>query len=194
MRADVLVRVGSQNESKLEAVRRGLEPFFTRVEVEAADVASGVDPQPLGWTEIVTGARNRAYGAHRLAACELAAGIEDGLVQISEAASGWVNIGCCVLYDGTREAIGFTAGFEYPPECVRRATAKRRTPIGDAFDALYRAPAGMADPGVEAGNIGRLSAGALTRTDYGAQAVICAYVKLLHPDLYRDTPCAGERS
>ena len=187
------MRVGSQNASKLEAVRRGLAPFFARVAVEAADVASGVDPQPLGWTEIVAGARNRALGAHRLAACELAAGIEDGLVAVPETPSGWLNIGCCVLFDGTREAIGFTAGFEYPPECVRRATAKPRTPIGDAFDALYRVPAGMPDPGVAAGNIGRLSGGALTRADYGAQAVICAYLRLLQPDLYRETTCAGER-
>ena len=191
MSARVLVRVGSRNAAKLEAVRRALAPFFARVEIEGADVPSGVDSQPLGWTEIVAGARRRAQGAHRVAACDLAAGIEDGLVEIPDAATGWMNIGCCVLFDGAREAIGFTAGFEYPPECVRRATATPRTPIGDAFDALYRAPAGLADPGVAAGNIGRLSGGALTRADYGAQAVVCAFVRLLHSDLYAEKPCLG---
>jgi inosine/xanthosine triphosphatase len=192
--ARVIVRVGSRNTAKLEAVRRALAPFFARVEIEGADVPSGVDPQPLGWAEIVAGARRRAHGAYRVAACDLAAGIEDGLVEIPDTATGWVNIGCCVLFDGAREAIGFTAGFEYPPECVRRATATPRTPIGDAFDALYRAPAGLADPGVSAGNIGRLSGGALTRADYGAQAVVCAFVRLLHPDLYAGEPCSGERT
>ena len=194
MREHVLVRVGSRNAAKLEAVRRGLAPFFAQVAIEAADVSSGVDPQPLGWAEIVGGARSRAHGAHRIAACDLAAGIEDGLVEIPETATGWANIGCCVLFDGAREAIGFTAGFEYPPECVRRATATSRTPIGDAFDALYRAPAGLADPGTLAGNIGRLSGGALTRADYGAQAVICAFVRLLHPDLYAKELCAGKHT
>ena len=189
MRERVLVRVGSRNAAKLEAVRRGLAPFFAGVEIEASDVASGVDSQPLGFREIVAGARERALAAHRLGACDLSAGIEDGLVEIADARTGWVNIGCCVLFDGGREALGFTAGFEYPPECVRRATADPRTPIGDAFDALYRAPAGLADPGTAAGNIGRLTGGALTRADYGAQAVTCAYVRLLHPDAY----AAGER-
>jgi inosine/xanthosine triphosphatase len=188
------VRVGSRNTAKLEAVRRGLAPFFAHVLVEVADVESGVDAQPLGFAEIVAGARQRARGAHRDGACDLAAGIEDGLVAIAEAASGWANIGCCVLFDGAREAIGFTAGFEYPPECVRSATATPRTPIGDAFDALYRAPAGLGDPGTASGNIGRLSGGALTRADYGAQAVICAFVRFLHPELYAPDACAGARA
>lgn len=194
MRERVLVRVGSRNTAKLEAVRRGLAFFFERVEVEAVEVASGVDAQPLGFAEIVAGARERAHGAQRTGACDLAVGMEDGLVPIVQTQSGWANIGCCVLVDGAREAIGFTAGFEYPPACVSKATAAPRTPIGDAFDALYRAPTGLADPGPSAGNIGRLSGGALTRADYGAQAVICAFVRFLQPELYAAEACAGERA
>jgi inosine/xanthosine triphosphatase len=190
----VLVRVGSRNAAKLEAVRRGLAPFFAKVEIEACDVASGVDAQPLGFPEIVAGARQRALAAHRGGACDLAAGIEDGLVAIADVASGWANIGCCVLFDGASEALGFTAGFEYPAECVRRATAAPRTPIGDAFDALYRAPVGFADPGSGAGNIGRLSGGVLTRAEYGAQAVTCAFVRFLHSDLYAPASRAGARA
>jgi inosine/xanthosine triphosphatase len=190
----VLVRVGSRNAAKLEAVRRGLAPFFAVVDVEGCDVASGVDAQPLGFPEIVAGARQRALGAFRAGACDLAAGIEDGLVAVADVATGWVNIGACVLFDGLSEALGFTAGFEYPPECVRRATAAPRTPIGDAFDSLYRAPAGLADPGTGAGNIGRLSGGVLTRADYGAQAVTCAFVRFLQPELYATASRAGARA
>ena len=189
MRERVLVRVGSRNTAKLEAVRSGLAPFFGVVEVVGCEVASGVDAQPLGFAEIVAGARNRARAARAAGACDLAAGIEDGLIELPEAASGWINVGCCALFDGEREALGFTAGFEYPPACVAQATARPRTPIGDAFDALFRAPAGLSDPGTGAGNIGRLSGGALTRADYGAQAVTCAFVRLLHPELY-----AGDRA
>lgn len=184
MKERVRVRVGSRNEAKLTAVRRGLAPFFAVVEIDPADVASGVDPQPLGFPEIVAGARHRARASHAGGACDLAAGIEDGLIQVDASATGWINVGCCVLFDGAREALGFTAGFEYPPACVERATSTLRTPIGDAFDALFRPPAGFPDPGPGAGNIGRLSGGALTRADYGAQAVTCAFVRMLHPELY----------
>ena len=116
------------------------------------------------------------------------------MIAVADAETGWLNVGCCVLFDGASEALGFTAGFEYPPECVRRATADPRTPIGDAFDAIYRAPAGMRDPGTGAGNIGRLSGGALTRADYGAQAVTCAYVRFLQPELYGNRSRAGARA
>jgi len=184
----IRVRVGSRNAAKLEAVRRGLLPFFAAVEVVGCDAPSGVDPQPLGFAEIVAGARNRARTSHS-SDFELAAGIEDGLIRVDEVATGWLNVGCCVLFDGAREGLGFSAGFEYPPACVAEATARPRTPIGDAFDRRFAPRPGARDPGTGAGNIGRLTEGVLTRADYGAQAVTCAWVRFLHPTLY-----AGERA
>ena len=184
MKASIVVRVGSLNRAKLAAVRRGLDPFFERVEVEACSVESGVSEQPIGFAEIVTGARNRARDSWDPRHCQLAAGIEDGLVQVDGTQTGFVNIGCCVLYDGDEEAIGLTAGFEYPPQAVRAATGPARHPIGGAFDAIFVEPEGWEKPGPCAGNIGRLTNGALTRDEYGAQAVTCAFVRLLHPALY----------
>ena len=184
----VLIRVGSRNAAKLEAVRRGLAPFFARVDVLGVDAPSGVDAQPLGFAEIVVGARNRARGSHSSGACDLAAGIEDGLVALPQVPTGWVNLGCCVLFDGAREGIGFSAGFEYPPDCVAAATGSPRTPIGDAFDRRFVPRAGARDPGAGAGNIGRLTEGALTRADYGAQAVTCAWLRFMHADLYAGAP------
>jgi inosine/xanthosine triphosphatase len=179
-----LVRVGSRNTAKLEAVRRGLAPFFAHVEILGGDVPSRVDPQPLGFAEIVAGARNRARASHSLGECDLAAGIEDGLIRVPEVPTGWLNVGCCALFDGEREGLGFSAGFEYPPHCVAAATASPRTPIGDAFDRSFTARPGARDPGPGAGNIGRLTEGALTRADYGAQAVTCAWLRFMHPELY----------
>ena len=184
MREHVTVRVGSRNTAKLEAVRRGLSPFFASVDVVASDAASGVAAQPLGFAEIIAGARSRARGGHASGACDLAAGIEDGLIPLAEVESGWLNVGCCVLFDGAREGLGFSAGFEYPPDCVALATATPRTPIGDAFDRRFVAPPGSRDPGSGAGNIGRLTGGALTRADYGAQAVTCAWLRFRHRELY----------
>ena len=184
MRERVTIRVGSRNTAKLEAVRRGLAPFFARVDVVGHDAPSGVDAQPLGFAEIISGARSRARASHSSGGCDLGAGIEDGLVALPEVETGWLNVGCCVLFDGAREGLGFSAGFEYPPDCVAAATRSPRTPIGDAFDRVFAPRAGARDPGPGAGNIGRLTEGALTRADYGAQAVTCAWLRFLHPELY----------
>jgi len=184
LRERILVRVGSRNTAKLEAVRRGLAPFFVHVDVVGVDAPSGVDAQPLGFAEIVAGARTRARSSHSSGACDLAAGIEDGLIEVPEVATGWVNLGCCVLFDGAREGLGFSAGFEYPPDCVAAATRSPRTPIGDAFDRRFVPRPGARDPGAGAGNIGRLTEGALTRAEYGAQAVTCAWLRFMHRELY----------
>ena len=200
------VWIGSENRAKREAVRLGLEPFFAELELTTALVSSGVSEQPLGFAEIVAGARNRARGAFALAQgrCDLAAGIEDGLVPVPDVATRYVNLGCCVLYDGSSESLGFSAGFEYPADCVAAALglgakpsgpsashpagSGARRPIGEAFDEAFsalraRIP-GVVDPGPGSGNIGRLTGGVLTRSQYGAQAVTCALVRRLHPDLY----------
>ena len=189
MKRELRVRVGSLNRAKLEAVRRGLEPFFERVEVESLEARSGVPPQPLGFEEILLGARARAQQGLAAGNCDLGAGIEDGLIELEGPLGRYMNMGCCVLFDGERESIGLTAGFEYPRACVEAATGPARTPVGTSFDALFLAPPGWQDPGAGAGNIGRLTGGVLTRADYGAQAVTCAYLSWLHPALYP----SGER-
>ncbi len=186
------VRVGSANPAKLEAVRRGLGSLFSGVEVEPHGGDSGVSAQPIGFDEIVAGALARARRAHAAGVCDLGVGIEDGLIAVEGALTGYMNVGCCALYDGEQEYLGLSAGFEYPRACVEAALAPERTPVGDSFAAIFRPPPGWPDPGHGAGNIGRLTGGALTRVDYGAQAVTCAAVRMLHPELYRER--ARERS
>src|SRR5262249_61368686 len=51
----IVVRVGSRNAAKLEAVRRGLAPFFARVDVLGGDAGTGVHAQPPGFAEIIAG-------------------------------------------------------------------------------------------------------------------------------------------
>lgn len=182
------VRVGSANAAKHEAVRRGLEALFGLVEIEPVFVESEVPEQPLGFEEIVRGARNRARAAYESGVCDLGAGLEDGLVSVPGTATGWVNLGCCCLYDGRGVHVGFSAGFEYPAECVEAALGPGRVPVGASFDSVFVPRDGLPDPGRGSGNIGRLTGGVLTRAEYGTQAVICAAVRLLHPDLYCKGP------
>lgn len=183
------VRVGSLNGPKLEAVRQAVGAYRPDVQIIGHAVASGVAEQPVGWGEIVAGARQRAQAAFAAGPCELGIGIEDGLVEIIELEHRILNVGAAVVCDSRREAIGLSSGFAYPPGCADRALASRE-PIGALFDELWqtrsRDDAG-ADAGPSAlsvGNVGKLTAGVLTRAEYGRHAVLCALIQYLHPDLY----------
>lgn len=196
------IRVGTQNPAKLAAVEAALRPFApngTTLMLVPVGVESGVSEQPIGWDEIVCGARNRARAAFESGACVLAVGIEDGLVRLSDGRetgsrrpepSEFYNVGCAWLTDGEREGHGFSSGFAYPPGCLGQAV-RDQAPIGDLFDELWRAhragisrPAKAAASGHQGGNIGMLTQDRLDRSAYGAQAVICALVRFLHTDLY----------
>jgi inosine/xanthosine triphosphatase len=197
------VRVGTLNEPKLEAVRTALAAYAPEVSVEGVSVESGVPEQPVGYPEIVAGARNRARAALAAGDCELAVGVEDGLVelQLDDAAERAVlNVGCAVVCTAERESLGFSSAFAYPPDCVAPAL-DHREPIGEVFDRVFGAYAaqhegtGPDGPGAgipsgrTTGNIGKLSLGVLPRSDYARQAVLCALVRFLHPALYdRESP------
>jgi inosine/xanthosine triphosphatase len=182
-----LVRVGSLNEPKLAAVRSAIAAYAPGAEVEGVEVASGVPEQPVGLEEIIRGARNRAAGAVSGSACDLAVGIEDGLVPFPTGdGAGHLNLGCVAITDGKRSSIGFSSAFAYPPECSNLAV-NGRAAIGETFDRLWEArrnvPA-IGPSGRGLGNIGRLSGGVLPRAEYARHGVLCALVAFLQPDLY----------
>jgi inosine/xanthosine triphosphatase len=200
------VRVGSLNEPKLEAVRSALAPYTSPgLSIEGVSVPSGVSEQPVGYEEIAAGARNRARaafeGSGESSGCDLAVGIEDGLVElcVDAGASEVMNVGCAVVTDGARESLGFSSGFAYPPDCAGPAL-RDRTPIGDLFDRYWARHRGSASAGPggdgsakpedalpsarTSGNIGKLTLGVLERSDYGRHAVLCALVRFLNPSLY----------
>ena len=180
------VRVGTLSGPKLEAVRSALAYFASELEVVGHKVESGVSDQPVGLKEIVAGARNRAWAAYELGPCDLAVGIEDGLVPLPELGSEVMNIGAAVLTDGHRESLGLSSGFAYPPDCLPPAL-EYREPIGDVFDRYWKewvSEESEEPSALSVGNIGRLSLGALTRSEYGRQAVICAWVRFIHPKMY----------
>jgi inosine/xanthosine triphosphatase len=187
-----VVRVGTLNPAKLAAVRRALGAHAADPDILSilgVDVPSGVPDQPVGWDEIIAGARNRARAALALGGAELGIGIEDGLVELPVGGPGIFNVGCAWVTDGHREGSGFSAGFAYPSGCRESAFHERR-PIGDLFDALWQAKRGTggAEPAVpsgrQGGNIGQLTQGRLERSAYGGQAILCALVPFLHVDLY----------
>ncbi|MBY0400186.1 DUF84 family protein [Myxococcota bacterium] len=151
------VRVGTVNPAKLAAVWAALTPLqaggSAGLVIQGVAAASGVPEQPVGWDEIVAGARNRARAALASGSCVLAFGIEDGLVELPGAPSGAgsrdpgadpqiaspvvYNVGCAWVTDGQREGSGFSSGFAYPP-FVTGPAFRDREPIGALFDALWR--------------------------------------------------------
>ncbi|MBJ18797.1 MAG: DUF84 family protein [bacterium] len=198
------VRVGTENRAKLGAVRDALAPFSespSALSIVPVGIASGVAEQPIGWGEIVAGARNRSRGALASGECVLAFGIEDGLVRLSEGSPApdlrdYFNVGCAWVTDGEREGHGFSSGFAYPPGSLE-PSVRGQAPIGDLFDELWRnrrrlptaagaspPPAALAPSGRGGGNIGLLTGGRLERAAYGSQAIVCALVRFLHTDLY----------
>jgi glutamate--cysteine ligase len=184
------VRVGSRNEPKLAAVRNALSAYAPDVDVEGVDVSSGVPDQPVGFDEIIRGAKNRAAAARASGACDLGVGIEDGLVAVAigaaEVSGDHLNIGCAAVSDGRRTSIGFSSAFAYPPG-VTEAAVRERAPIGALFDALWRERRRETDrrpSGETSGNVGKLTAGVLPRSEYARHAVLCALVAFVNPDLY----------
>jgi inosine/xanthosine triphosphatase len=179
------VRVGSLNAPKIEAVRRAFAPYTEDALVEGVEVQSGVPEQPVGFAEIAAGARGRAAAAFGSGDCELAVGIEDGLVILDELPSEAFNIGCAAVTDGERTALGLSSGFAYPEACSLEALAERE-PIGGLFDELWRSMgAEIATPSaLSVGNVGKLSLGVLPRAEYARHAVLCALIRFLHPALY----------
>jgi inosine/xanthosine triphosphatase len=194
------VCVGTENQAKCAAVRSALEGLRTVVgttdsasllpEIQLCPVAvpSGVSEQPLGFEQIVAGARNRARSAMASGSFVLAVGIEDGLVPLPDGFGGekTYNVGCAWVTDGECEGSGFSSGFAYPPECLGPATLDQH-PIGDLFDALWRRHRDPDDhdaSGRNEGNIGKLTGGRLTRSEYGCHAVLSALVRFLQRDLY----------
>jgi inosine/xanthosine triphosphatase len=182
------VLVGSRNAPKVGAVRDAFRRYFGGVRVSGVAVEPGVPQQPIGWAEILEGAKSRARRAFEAGPCDVGVGYEDGLVPVAGTGTGHVNFGCCAIFDGRRFTLGFSGGFEYPTACTRRAVGARR-PVGDTFDAVFARATGRRAPenrpsALTIGNVGMLTGRKLTRREYTRHAVIGALIQLRHPQLY----------
>ncbi|WP_435335360.1 inosine/xanthosine triphosphatase [Haloarchaeobius sp. TZWWS8] len=101
------VGVGSQNPVKLAAAEQALESL-PGATIEAVAVESGVPEQPRGTEETVQGATNRARRAYEAGTFDLGIGIEGGVAELVQPASGrgpadLYLVMWAVVYGGSRE-------------------------------------------------------------------------------------------
>lgn len=167
------VIVGSGNPVKVQAVREVFSERYPGVVVEGRRVETGVGDQPLSMEETVEGAVNRAKRA--FSDCDYSVGLEDGLFEVPETESGFLNGCVCAVFDGERVHLGISSLFEFPREVNELIHGKGLDANQAAFESGFSKSKSC---GSEEGMIGILSKGTLKRKDYNKQAVFMALLHL----------------
>jgi inosine/xanthosine triphosphatase len=168
--------VGSTNPAKLEAVHRALARLAPGCAVESVDVPSGVGRQPFGDEETRRGARERARTALRESRADVAFGLEGGV--IFERDEPWLVSWVAVVDREGRE--GEASGLRMALPASAAARLRAGDELGDVIDALFDVKLSKQ----QAGAIGLLTEGFVSRTDAFADLVAMACAPLLRPDLY----------
>lgn len=170
----MLIHVGSLNPVKLGAIQEVMAEGFPRAQFVPVAVESGVSVQPIGFDEILRGAKNRAKAAfeHGLT-CALGVALESGLVPVPQTRTGYMNLTACAIFDGQETYVGLGPAFELPEPVVHLVVAE-----GLELDPAVR-KAGLSNDariGYGQGIIGILSQGRVTRQAYSRPAVSMALV------------------
>lgn len=172
------VAVGSLNPLKAEAVRDAFSMFFEGVEVASVDVASEVNPFPVGDMEIMTGAANRAKSAKASCPdCDYSVGIEGGVVEF---AGRWFDRNYAVVLRNGRMGVGYSAGYEIDASILQQINPE----TDDSKKVIDRI---MGEENVfdGVGVIGVMTQRRLTRSDALRDAVACALTRFVAPWLYQ---------
>jgi len=168
--------VGSTNPAKLEAVHRALARLAPGCSVEGVSVPSGVGAQPVGGDETRRGAMERARAALALTGADLGLGLEGG-VMFDDDAPWLVSWVALVDRDGRS---GESSGLHMPLPRSSAIQLRGGAELGDVIDRLFDTRLSKQ----QAGAVGLLTEGFVTRTDAFADLVAMACAPLLRPDLY----------
>jgi inosine/xanthosine triphosphatase len=171
------VSVGTHNPVKVQATENVLRRFYPNLEIKGVKVSSGVRDQPIGLEETVGGAINRAKNAYSNG-FDMSVGIESGLLETPHSLTGFLDLQWCAIYDGEKNTLGVSAGFEYPPLVIEEVLKGKE--VGTIMDQIT----GVDKLGQKTGAISYLSRGMLDRTENTEQCVLMALIPRLNPDLY----------
>ena len=168
--------VGSTNPAKLEAAHRALARLAPGCSVEGIEVPSGVGRQPFGDEETRRGALARARAAIAKSGADLAFGLEGGV--IFEHERPWLVSWVAAIDREGRS--GEASGLRMPLPRSAAEKLRQGDELGDVIDALFDVHLSKQ----QAGAIGLLTEGFVSRTDAFADLVAMACAPLLRPDLY----------
>jgi inosine/xanthosine triphosphatase len=168
--------VGSTNPAKVEAVRRILGRLAPGCVLEAIEVSSGVGAMPLGEVAVRIGALARARAALERTGAEVAFGLEGGA--LLDGQNAWLTGHVvAVTRDGQ---LGEAAWGRMLLPRVAADRLRGGEELGDIIDDLFS----RRESKRQAGAIGILTDGAVSRTDAFAYLVAMACAPFLHPELY----------
>ncbi len=167
------VGISTKNPLKIETVRECFEQVFGKIEVFPIDVKSGVPDQPKG-DEIIRGAKNRALAA--LKENDFGVGIEAGIINMF---GRWFDTAYCVIIDKNGKcSIGSQPIFELPE--IFHEKLLSGIELGKVAGEYFN----QENLKHNAGAVGALSKGFITRKDLIKSAVKTALIPWISRELY----------
>jgi inosine/xanthosine triphosphatase len=180
----MIIKVGTRNKVKVQAVREIAAEYALghSATVIGIDVPSTVPDQPKSLMVTSTGAVCRAKNAFGVGDdCDLAIGIESGLMKAPYTRSGFVNFTVVAIYDGENICVGHSTGFEVPPVMLKALEE------GEEIDKIVY-DLGISDvPNigkVQGGFLGILTKNRVSRQEYTKQALRMAMIPLENKELF----------
>lgn len=180
----VKISVGTKNRAKLEAVRKAAKDYalLGEARIISVEVESDVASQPVGLSDTIKGAKNRARKAQSFSQSEYGIGIESGIFKVPHTKSGYMDICICAIFDGQEFHLGSSSCFEYP-SCMIKEVIERGLTISEAAKKLGFSH--KKNVGAHEGMIGILTKGRLNRSGLTHQAIITAMVHLENKEIYK---------
>lgn len=169
--ADIVI-VGSQNPVKIEGTRKGFEKMFPNhlFIFQGFNAVSGVNVQPTGSEETLTGAFNRANECriqHPMA--DFFCGLESGIVT-----DPWGDLGvttwAVIIDKDNNVGKGLSSFYALSPKVSD--LVKQGVELGTANDLIFE----QSNSKQSHGAVGLLTDGACTRTDTKVEAVTNALI------------------
>lgn len=171
------IAVGSENQSKISAVKTVFEYFYDSVEVSGVKIMSQVSDQPLSIDETYQGAYNRAQGALKsVEHADFGVGIEGGVTQYS---FGFFKSALVVIVDKHgKTGVGRTGGLVLP-KSVSSEILKGKN-LSDVTDSLF----GTTQVGKGQGFFGVITSNFLSRSSATEHGIAFALSRFIHPTLW----------
>ncbi|HHX08987.1 MAG TPA: inosine/xanthosine triphosphatase [Chloroflexi bacterium] len=176
-----IVVVGSENPSKLQAVRLGFEAVFPDKDFQflCVNADSDVSAQPMGDAETVTGAQNRARNARvTQPEADYWVGLEGGLTSLESLPDQFIAYSWICVLTTQQKGLARSAAYVLPERISN--LIKGGMEQGEADDIVF----GQENSKHNSGGVGLLSNDLITRSQLYAMAVKLALIPFIKPELY----------